>query len=90
MQTGATAGRSQATATSGLSQSERARKQASEQASRHTSKHARQERNAVDVAFKCNTRLAMMLKGHGGVESTERPEKKGGETALGLEAGDPI
>ena len=51
---------------------------------------ARQERNAVDVAFKCNTRLAMMLKGHGGMESTERPENKGGEAALGLEAGDPI
>ena len=37
-------------------------KKASKQTSRHTSKHARQERNAVDVAFKGNTALANMLK----------------------------
>ena len=50
-------------------------KKASKQTSRHTSKHARQERNAVDVAFKGNTALANMLKRHGGKESTDKPEK---------------
>ena len=38
---------------------------------------ARQERNAVDVAFKSNTAMALALKRLGGRESTERPAQSG-------------
>ena len=40
---------------------------------------ARQERNAVDVAFKNNTGMALALKRLGGRESTERPAQSWGK-----------